>query len=187
MKVNITQAAKMVGITRPTLYKHIESKGISVEEDEDGRGIDVSELVRVYGDKVRQLEIFSPSHDIDDGPNVNSRKQATPNNTAVDSVEVEVLRERVKYLEADKIAAADERSRERDMLLERLEKSEEQQKRLTLLLTDQTQKGEDQDNQDKKRLDMMQQQMAKLQRQNAVIARALKEEREKSFFKKLFS
>jgi AcrR family transcriptional regulator len=46
----ISEAAALVGVTRQTLYRHIKSKGISVETDAEGATIiETSELIRVYG------------------------------------------------------------------------------------------------------------------------------------------
>ncbi len=54
MKYSISEASRIVGITRKTLYKHIKKKPISVEKDENEKPIiDASELVRVYGDQCR--------------------------------------------------------------------------------------------------------------------------------------
>ena len=36
MKYTVNEAAKIVGATRQTIYRHIESKPISVEKDENG-------------------------------------------------------------------------------------------------------------------------------------------------------
>ena len=51
MLVNKTIAAKLAGVSRRTLYVHIQEKGITViPDDSDGiEKIDVSELERVYG------------------------------------------------------------------------------------------------------------------------------------------
>ncbi len=50
-KLNLTEAAKSVGISRTTLYIHIKEGKISCETNEEGkRVIDTSELIRVYGD-----------------------------------------------------------------------------------------------------------------------------------------
>lgn len=53
MKYPVSQAAKIVGVTRQTLYRHIKSKSISTEIDETGaQVIEASELIRIYGDKL---------------------------------------------------------------------------------------------------------------------------------------
>lgn len=58
-KVNITQAAKLAGISRTTLYNtYIKSGQITVSKDHKGnRQIDTSELVRVFGElQTEQLD-----------------------------------------------------------------------------------------------------------------------------------
>lgn len=48
-KLNMSEAARAAGITRATLYRHIEKGKVSKEEDADGNPvIDLSELLRVY-------------------------------------------------------------------------------------------------------------------------------------------
>jgi hypothetical protein len=48
-KVNITQAAKMAGVSRGTIHNHIKSGKLSTEKTADGKPvIDVSELLRVF-------------------------------------------------------------------------------------------------------------------------------------------
>ncbi len=50
-KLTITEAARVVGVSRMTLYKHIKSGRLSVGKDQFGKpSIDASELVRVFGD-----------------------------------------------------------------------------------------------------------------------------------------
>ena len=57
MKVSITKAAKMVGVQRSTFYRHVKEKGISLEDTDTKRPkVDVSELVRVYGDQLKTIE-----------------------------------------------------------------------------------------------------------------------------------
>jgi len=49
-QLNLSQAAEAVGITRRTLYNHIEQGRVTVSRGEKNtRVIDVSELMRVYG------------------------------------------------------------------------------------------------------------------------------------------
>lgn len=53
-KVSISQAAKMAGIGRSTLYnKYINTGKITVESIDDKKMIDVSELIRVFGSKIK--------------------------------------------------------------------------------------------------------------------------------------
>ncbi|HBQ6778817.1 TPA: helix-turn-helix domain-containing protein [Klebsiella pneumoniae] len=47
--LNLTQAAEAVGITRKTLYSHIDKGLVSVTRQQGKRYIDVSELIRHYG------------------------------------------------------------------------------------------------------------------------------------------
>ena len=50
-KLNITEAAKAAGISRPTFYRHIKDGKVSVEKGSDGETrIDLSEILRVYGE-----------------------------------------------------------------------------------------------------------------------------------------
>ncbi len=51
-KVTITEAAKLAGVSRVTMYrKYIKTGSISVEKDRDGKPqIDTSELIRVVGE-----------------------------------------------------------------------------------------------------------------------------------------
>jgi len=53
--VNISAAARMASKTRRTIYKHIEQGKLSLSRDSKGnKGIEVSELIRVYGDDVKR-------------------------------------------------------------------------------------------------------------------------------------
>ena len=54
MVVNISEAARMASKTRRTIYKHIDQGKLSTTRDSKGnKGIEVSELIRVYGDDVK--------------------------------------------------------------------------------------------------------------------------------------
>lgn len=49
-KVNVSEAATLVGVARSTLYAYIRSGKISIEKDRLGKPqIDTSELLRVFG------------------------------------------------------------------------------------------------------------------------------------------
>ena len=50
-KLNLSQAAKAVGKSRVTLWRHINTGKLSAERDHDGNPlVDTSELLRVYGE-----------------------------------------------------------------------------------------------------------------------------------------
>lgn len=50
-KLNLSQAAKIVGKNRTTIWRHISSGKLSAERDRDGLPfVDTSELIRVYGE-----------------------------------------------------------------------------------------------------------------------------------------
>lgn len=49
-KVSISEAARLAGVSRQTLYRKIDAGEITVERDGDSVQIDLSELLRVFGD-----------------------------------------------------------------------------------------------------------------------------------------
>jgi hypothetical protein len=50
-KVNLSQAAKLTGKNRTTIWRHINSGKLSIDRDRDGLPfVDTSELIRVYGE-----------------------------------------------------------------------------------------------------------------------------------------
>ena len=115
-KINISQAAKMTGKTRTTIYKKIKSGELSAELGSDGnRLIDTAELLRVFGELVTPDTVSIDVHGIQQEP-----PQVTP-----------LLERQISLLEAEnkrlhEQIEADRREKER--LLGLLEKQ-------TLLLT----------------------------------------------------
>lgn len=98
-KVNISEAARMVGKSRSHLYeKYINTGSITVESDREGRKvIDTSELIRVFGNLVlgdnrKDIEEDSTGHD------KNSQKDSVI--SALQS-ENEVLREYLRAKEQE--------------------------------------------------------------------------------------
>lgn len=70
-KVNLSQAAKLTGKNRTTIWRHVHSGKLSIERDRDGLPfVDTSELIRVYG----ELEPIAT------GEAKNKPHQATRNN-----------------------------------------------------------------------------------------------------------
>jgi hypothetical protein len=55
--VSITEAARLVGRNRKTIYKYLSSGSLSsVSMAAGGRGIDTSELIRVFGEFVKNVD-----------------------------------------------------------------------------------------------------------------------------------
>ena len=69
--LNLTQAADAVGITRKTLYSHIDKGLVSVTRQQGKRYVDVSELIRYYGsvslpeEKINTVTRSQTKHDDD--------------------------------------------------------------------------------------------------------------------------
>lgn len=69
--LNLTQAAEAVGITRKTLYSHIDKGFVSVTRQQGKRYVDVSELIRHYGsvslpeEKINAVTRSQTKHDDD--------------------------------------------------------------------------------------------------------------------------
>lgn len=139
-KVSVVEAAKMAGVARATFYRHITEKKISTAQDDKGNTvIDISELVRVYGNKLKTLEEIE-KEEIDQLDETETTQDSSP----ALKIQVDMLKERLKDF-------SEERERERNQLssqietlkaqLERAEeqriKSEEQKNKLTMVLTDQ--------------------------------------------------
>ena len=196
MKYNISQAAKIAGITRPTLRKHIKDKGISVEVDESGhKNIDASELIRIYGDKCKfpasDIKRLSPADD-------NKEAKEADKTLEIERLKLELENEHLK---------TQGRALEEQIahLKERLEKSDQQHTRLTALIEDQSSKVDSRSQTLEKSIDALRSQVTndskkreeermvfeekerKLRSRASKLQRALEEERSKSIWDRIFS
>jgi len=186
MKVSISKAADMVGVTRATFYRHVDDKGISVERDADGSNprVDVSELIRVYGDRVRP-EGHGRKEDSDEtGDTIQPIQDNTGGRGLEIAVELEVLRERIDNFQKEREQSKEERDRERQLLTEQIEmlrarliESEQQQKRLTLLLTSDKETVGKQEHEKKQKMDMLEETIQRLEKQNKRIIHELQEQK----------
>jgi len=133
MKVNISKAAKMVGVDRSTFYRHVEEKGITLDKTSTKRPlVDVSELIRVYGDKVK-----SPDQIRQDNNLKEVSHSTIPNNSVEEQIELHTLRERVKHLQ--ELRDTEKRGLEEqiEILKKQVESERAERQRATALLTDQ--------------------------------------------------
>ncbi len=186
-KVSMSDAAKMAGVSRATFYRHIEDKGISTEKNKKGaQVVDISELLRVYGDDLKSLE------DVEKDKTSKKEKGETPQDKGSVSVELEVIKERLKNFE-------NERERERQQLTSQIEdlrsrleqseeqriKSEEQKDRLTLMLTDQRSEKEKVEAKEKSQADKFNELEATIRELKSQQETILKNSN-KGFFAKMF-
>ncbi|HBQ2909806.1 TPA: helix-turn-helix domain-containing protein [Klebsiella pneumoniae] len=118
--LNLTQAAEAVGITRKTLYSHIDKGLVSVTRQQGKRYVDVSELIRHYGsvslpeEKVNTITRSQTKHD-DDAISamqrelVELRKLIEKQQLLLeDKQEADRLREQMTGLQNERDAAAQE-------------------------------------------------------------------------------
>lgn len=118
--LNLTQAAEAVGITRKTLYSHIDKGLVSVTRQQGKRYVDVSELIRYYGsvslpeEKVNAVTRSQGKHDGDtilamQRELVELRKLIEKQQLLLeDKQEADRLREQVTGLQNERDAAAQE-------------------------------------------------------------------------------
>lgn len=168
MKVSISDAAKMVGITRSTLYEHIKEKNISVIDADTKRPkIDVSELIRVYGDKVRALE------EVRKDTKETISKDSNPDILALENAS---LKDKLTSLENERDRERRQLQAQIDNLQHSLQKEQEALNRIAGLLTNQSEstKGKDVDKSLSDKLIQLENSIASL--------KAANESREKKWF-----
>lgn len=109
-RLNLTQAAKAAGITRRTLYNHINQGKVTASRDEKNSPvIDVSELIRAYGNvNLTVKKIPTPTH------RENIHKNYTPDALSDVRKELAELKEAITLMLEDKNAREEERQRGED-------------------------------------------------------------------------
>jgi murein L,D-transpeptidase YcbB/YkuD len=132
MKFSISESARIAGVTRKTLYKHIETKPISIEKDENERPvIDASELMRVYGDQCR----FDQDRDTRKTPsNTQANIQEYPEG---DSADTALVRKELELVRQQMVSEREGLEEQIDYLRRKLDESNSEARKLTALLTDQ--------------------------------------------------
>ena len=194
MKYSISESARIVGVTRKTFYKHIDKKPISVEKDEnDNPVVDASELIRVYGDKCRFDRDKETTTSVEEKQiSTVTRGQGSPD-LAIVQKELEMLRERM-------ISEKDVYEEQIDYLREKLNEATSETRKLTALITDQSDKSKEGGSDWEKSFKALEERLAnqedaykkrqereqKILKQNQSLRRALQLEQSKSFFQKLF-
>lgn len=197
-KYSVIQAAKIVGVERQTMYRHIASKPITTEKDRDGNQvIDASELIRVYGNNINFKAV-------EEGGDNKVTGKKLQNVTAGDSdpaadmdsvIQVVKLEARIETLKSQLEA----KDNENDYVKSLLEEEKTERKKANNLLEDHRKEASRVDAWDKS-LRAMEQRIAnnekamkeesarfeKIRLQNKGLKRALEAQRNRSFFQRLF-
>jgi len=201
--LNMTEAAEMVGMKRPTFYRKVKEKGDSTTIDGGKQKVDVSELIRVFGS---DLKLNNKQNGTSERRNTESKPSKTvstdgqQNNQAGNTHEKEI--EIVKLsAELDKEKELKRQADEQvEYLKSQLEDEKSERRKAHALLTDKSKEKDSGAGEWEKSLKALENRLAnqekvsketaekeqKIIRQNRALKRALDEERNKSFFKKLF-
>lgn len=100
--LNLTQAADAVGITRKTLYSHIDKGLVSVTRQQGKRYVDVSELMRHYG------SVSLPEEKL----NAVTRSQTKHDDDAISAMQRELVELR-KLIERQRLLLEDKQEADR--------------------------------------------------------------------------
>jgi hypothetical protein len=191
MKLTLGQAAKEVGISKPSLSAAIKKGRVSAHKNEQGvYEIDPAELFRAYPPK-------QEANPLDNGKTLhapNSVKKGKSN--GLDEVVDLLLAEKDRLLE-EKERAIERLLAEKEAIREDLTEQREQAKRLTLLLTDKREKGTEKEDEWKKSMKTLEARIANQEEEtkkrekllllkNKKLQTELDEEKSKGFFKRLF-
>ena len=137
MKVSITKAAELAGVSRTTLYNDMNSGKVTfVSSGKNKKVIDVSELERVYG----SIKINSGQ---ESSTNVKTEQNFTQKKEEGASalIELAVLRDKVDTLEAERKREREQFEDRIEQLQETLNKTQDNQSKTTLLLEHYTKEG----------------------------------------------
>jgi hypothetical protein len=163
-RVSISAAAVMVGLPRSTFYRHISEKGISINDKETNRPtVDISELTRIYGDRVK-----TPERLAEEKKRRNLSNATEQDNLTEEKIELLVLREKVSHIEELRRTEKAALSEQIDLLKSMLDSEKAERQQATMLLTDQRSEKERQA-----------EKLAAVERENAAMKNA-------GFFARLF-
>ena len=134
MFVSMSDAAKMADVSRDTFYRHIDEKKISIiDKDTPRPKVDVAELRRVYGDKLKPLEEV-----------VTGKKRKTANDSIPPELAAEnaILKEKIQLLETFADRERRQLNDQIENLQESLKKEQETLSKVTAMLSDQRSEAE---------------------------------------------
>jgi hypothetical protein len=187
MKVNPTDAAQVAGVTRKTLYADMQKGTLSYEvTDKKKRLIDVAELERVYGTLAKDVK-GTQQDTLFDAPH--SAPAAQTSHASDASIDSALLRQRLEFIEQERVREREQLNEQIEHLRTMLGSEQEERRKITALLTNQSSEREKQGQMQEKtdsELDNLKSTVQDLRKQNRGIFKALKDEKNKSLWQKLF-
>ena len=202
--LSMTEAANMVGLTRPTFYRKAKYLGLSTVTDQGKRKVDVSELIRVFGSDVKIRQKNDNSTDRASNEKLSKLSKSTSNSSNSEQTASEDFDNQIRIikLEAEldiEKALRIEAKEQVEYLKEQIQVEKEEKRNMGLQITDQRERADrvgtweksikamesriaNQEQESKER----NQREQKLSKQNQVLRKALQEEKSKGLFGKLF-
>lgn len=201
MQVSISKAAEMVGVTRATLYRHIDKKGIEVKKDaQNNPKIEVAELERVYGLDLQEVNdnivVDVPREDSVRGLVKTAKPQAMLQTPADDLGQgaSHNTAQKIAQLEKENAALMQERQRERTQLLRHIDglqanlrHEQENQKHLIDMLDKQKAYVDKYATQIPEEWDVMTKTVSKIQNQHKRIILEFHQQKNRGFWARLFN
>ena len=196
--LNMSEAAEMVGMTRPTFYRKIKELNLSTTPDHNGRQkVEVSELIRVFGTDFQVRDSRSNQKNTEKSSvSKASNRTKTDKNTVHDQVHIARLEG-----ELEKEKSLRTQSQEHaDFLRTQIEAEKEEKNKMSMILTDQRDHSTHQAQEWKNAFEALETKVAnqktaqyeekakiqKILKQNNLLKRALQTEKKKSVWQKLF-
>ena len=154
--------------------------------DKKKRLIDVAELERVYGTLAKDVK-STQQETLFDTPRVAQVTQTSSGGDA--SIDAALLRQRLEFIEQERVREREQFNEQIEHLRTMLGSEQEERRKITALLTNQSSDREKQGQMQEKtdtELDNLKTTVLELRKQNRGIFKALKEEKSKSLWQKLF-
>lgn len=199
--LSMSEAAEMVGLTRPTFYRKVEELGISIVEDNGKKRVDVSELIRVFGtdvkiNKERKEEVSKTSNNAstdkksrtEDDEDIRVKLAVLESELERERKLREEIKDEVEYFK-EQVALEKEEKKKITLLIEDLrpkegrgEAWEKSMKALEQRIANQEKAAKEREEREQKLLD----ENRRIKQAYSKQKKALEEEKGKSFFQKLF-
>ena len=199
--LSMSEAAEMVGLTRPTFYRKVEELGVSIVEDNGKKRVDVSELIRVFGTDVkihkeRKEEMSKTSNNVstdkksqtEDDEDIRVKLAVLESELERERQLREEIKDEVEYFK-EQVALEKDEKKKITLLIEDLrpkegrgEAWEKSIRALEQRIANQEKSAKEREEREQKLLD----ENRRIKQAYSKQRKALEEEKSKSFFQRLF-